>query len=322
MAVSKRTVGICLSGGGIRSTAFALGALQALQTRLGLLTGPDRATFMSAVSGGSYTAAAFSLVAGGVLDTPTIQILDQDAKHRINQCAEQRTDDGRPIGADGHPYWTKREHARLLRRRPNRTASKLSRLWYKPFSALYGMRLDAQDVIDKAEMEGWQSLAPSNPMMPGTPESAHLRNHARYMAEPSGVLLTLLSLLFRVVLSMLFVVLSVMIIGVAFGLVNRMGGWQQYDPQARMFVPREDFGPLWAIMGPAMGLIIYLMTSIVIILATRELWKTMKFRRVLALELSTKDIARREYLQYAIVFLIACRAFAIFAAIHTLLACL
>ena len=51
--------GICCSGGGIRSAAFNLGALQALQ-RNGELR---RATYLAAVSGGSYIAAAFSMVA-------------------------------------------------------------------------------------------------------------------------------------------------------------------------------------------------------------------------------------------------------------------
>jgi hypothetical protein len=56
---SERKLGICCSGGGIRSAAFNLGALQALQEK-GELT---RADYLAAVSGGSYIAAAFSMVA-------------------------------------------------------------------------------------------------------------------------------------------------------------------------------------------------------------------------------------------------------------------
>jgi patatin-like phospholipase len=52
-------IGICCSGGGVRSAAFNLGALQALQERGEL----KRATCLSAVSGGSYIAAAFAMVA-------------------------------------------------------------------------------------------------------------------------------------------------------------------------------------------------------------------------------------------------------------------
>ena len=52
-------VGICCSGGGIRSAAFNLGALQALQHRSIL----QDAKYLAAVSGGSYIAAAFCMVA-------------------------------------------------------------------------------------------------------------------------------------------------------------------------------------------------------------------------------------------------------------------
>jgi hypothetical protein len=51
-------LGICCSGGGIRSAAYNLGALQALQNRGEL----KRAKFLSAVSGGSYIAAAYAMV--------------------------------------------------------------------------------------------------------------------------------------------------------------------------------------------------------------------------------------------------------------------
>lgn len=63
----RPTRGICCSGGGIRSAAFSLGALQELSRR-GKLEGPNRrfpdregASYLAAVSGGSYIAAAFTL---------------------------------------------------------------------------------------------------------------------------------------------------------------------------------------------------------------------------------------------------------------------
>lgn len=59
---AERIVGICVSGGGLRSAAFSLGALQVLQERRGLLRGPHAARYLSAVSGGSYTAGAYTLV--------------------------------------------------------------------------------------------------------------------------------------------------------------------------------------------------------------------------------------------------------------------
>jgi hypothetical protein len=51
-------LGVCCSGGGIRSAAFSLGALQELQERDEL----ERASYLAAVSGGSYIATAISLL--------------------------------------------------------------------------------------------------------------------------------------------------------------------------------------------------------------------------------------------------------------------
>jgi hypothetical protein len=55
----KGKLGVCCSGGGIRSAAFSLGALQALQEKGEL----GKASYLAAVSGGSYLAAAISMVA-------------------------------------------------------------------------------------------------------------------------------------------------------------------------------------------------------------------------------------------------------------------
>ncbi|MEA2299631.1 MAG: hypothetical protein QOE44_166 [Solirubrobacteraceae bacterium] len=52
-------VGICCSGGGIRSASFNLGALQAVQEQRRL----QEAKYFAAVSGGAYIAAAFAMVA-------------------------------------------------------------------------------------------------------------------------------------------------------------------------------------------------------------------------------------------------------------------
>jgi hypothetical protein len=60
-ASDRDDVGICCSGGGIRSAAFNLGALQTLQSAEHRVL--QRAKYLSAVSGGSYIAAAFSMVA-------------------------------------------------------------------------------------------------------------------------------------------------------------------------------------------------------------------------------------------------------------------
>lgn len=55
---ARERIGICCSGGGIRSAAFNLGALQALQSSQEL----SKACYLAAVSGGSYIAAAFAMV--------------------------------------------------------------------------------------------------------------------------------------------------------------------------------------------------------------------------------------------------------------------
>src|SRR4051794_28012711 len=57
---SKGKTGICCSGGGIRSAAFNLGALQVLEEND--RNEVSRARYISAVSGGSYTAAALSIL--------------------------------------------------------------------------------------------------------------------------------------------------------------------------------------------------------------------------------------------------------------------
>jgi hypothetical protein len=60
-------VGICLSGGGIRSASYCLGALQSL-SRHGLLSGEQSAKYLSTVSGGSYIATALTMVTKGPAD--------------------------------------------------------------------------------------------------------------------------------------------------------------------------------------------------------------------------------------------------------------
>jgi hypothetical protein len=57
----RKTVGISCSGGGIRAASYALGCLQVLDGQ-GLLRGPERARYLSAVSGGSYTVGAMAIL--------------------------------------------------------------------------------------------------------------------------------------------------------------------------------------------------------------------------------------------------------------------
>ena len=57
---AEETWAVCCSGGGIRSAAYCLGAMQSLQQDSGLLA---RAKWILGVSGGSYIAASRALVA-------------------------------------------------------------------------------------------------------------------------------------------------------------------------------------------------------------------------------------------------------------------
>jgi hypothetical protein len=59
--VLRPNVGISCSGGGIRAAAYALGCLQVLGEK-NVLTGDDRARFITAVSGGSYAVSSVALV--------------------------------------------------------------------------------------------------------------------------------------------------------------------------------------------------------------------------------------------------------------------
>ncbi|MBA3305578.1 MAG: patatin-like phospholipase family protein [Thermoleophilaceae bacterium] len=70
--------GICCSGGGVRSASFNLGALQALQAQPHRIL--QQSKYIAAVSGGSYIAAAFAMVAkvdGSEASDP--DLVDDDA---------------------------------------------------------------------------------------------------------------------------------------------------------------------------------------------------------------------------------------------------
>ncbi len=81
----KGKLGICCSGGGIRSAAFSLGALQALQQRGKL----EDAAYLAAVSGGSYIAAALSMVAKTGPGESNADLLDDKPPFAPNSPEEQ-----------------------------------------------------------------------------------------------------------------------------------------------------------------------------------------------------------------------------------------
>jgi len=81
-ATTQDDVGICLSGGGIRSAAFNLGTLQILQEK-GFL---EKAKWLAAVSGGAYIAGAFTMVTKSIQD----RIDGLKKELATSQDAEQR----------------------------------------------------------------------------------------------------------------------------------------------------------------------------------------------------------------------------------------
>ena len=80
-------IGIGISGGGLRSAAFALGVLQALQERRGLLFGERSAELLAVVSGGSYPAATHTL----------------EARRQADEGAPESTASAAPPLAHGSP---------------------------------------------------------------------------------------------------------------------------------------------------------------------------------------------------------------------------
>ena len=107
----KNAVGLALSGGGIRSAAFSLGAVQVLAAR-GLLRDVD---FLSTVSGGGYTGSFLTIRLGG---------------------GRQQADVAGPYGPDPDPIRYLRQHAKFL------AAIDLKQSWSMVTATLAGMLLN------------------------------------------------------------------------------------------------------------------------------------------------------------------------------------
>ena len=105
-------IGVCCSGGGIRSAAFNLGALQQLQAngRLG------RARYLAAVSGGSYIAAAFAMVAKR---TPVEKKRAEPADGEAEEKNKKDSDDSDPelVTPDMPPFYRGSPEEQYLRNR-------------------------------------------------------------------------------------------------------------------------------------------------------------------------------------------------------------
>jgi hypothetical protein len=169
-------VGIALSGGGVRSAAFGLGALQALQRRTGLVHGAGSARFLAAVSGGSYTAAAILMALGGPLSTPS---------RTWSGRSWELADGGKP-DVDGHPTYADQT----------------------PLTPLMTRRLEAFGLRSTE----WMSVKSPDPLRPGSTESDYLRVHARYLTEGAQIK-TVLSFTWLIAFSVLASVSAAVLLG-------------------------------------------------------------------------------------------------------------
>jgi hypothetical protein len=74
-------IGVSCSGGGIRAASYALGCMQVLEEN-GVLRGPRRARYISAVSGGSYAVGAMALIQRSIEAAPQADVaLTRDAPY-------------------------------------------------------------------------------------------------------------------------------------------------------------------------------------------------------------------------------------------------
>jgi hypothetical protein len=202
----EERVGICVSGGGIRSAAFSLGALQALQEGRGLLKGPDRAAYLAAVSGGSYVAAAFAQVSLGPSSGPTWRTLPPSSL--LDDPTDRRMIE---LGLQGQAP------PQVLH--PPLKVSKVDRKAARQQVASYRK---ARKDCDAA---GWRTTAPEAPLMPGTPENDYVRRHAQYLGSLGGTFGLVAGFLTRAILNLLYTCGAAAVFGFAIGLVSHVDHW-------------------------------------------------------------------------------------------------
>ncbi len=161
----RKTAGMCLSGGGIRSASYSLGVLQVLE-EADMVRGERGLDYLSAVSGGSFTATAVSMVAlgkrGASLPSSRPSRMRRAPASGI-QSGEAIVDpnwvDNGPDGADGRPFYPGTPEERLLRNRtlylthgPGRA---LGVAWRVFLGILLNVAIVAAIVNTVARLLGW-----------------------------------------------------------------------------------------------------------------------------------------------------------------------
>ncbi len=163
-AAEQERIGICCSGGGIRSAAFNLGALQTLQRKEEL----QRSSYLAAVSGGSYIAAAFAMVA-------TKRAEDTNAKS--SDDSDPEVIDREPPFAPGSP------EEQYLRNRSSYMApdgfGKLFILYRVVLGLLFNIAFLATPLFAVMLFAGWWIYRSVYPKLAG-PYRQMVKHHATY----------------------------------------------------------------------------------------------------------------------------------------------
>jgi hypothetical protein len=223
--------GICLSGGGIRSATFSLGALQALEATDAERAGWSitRARYLSAVSGGSYMAASYQLLAHEGEGAPDVAT-EQDSMFATT--LRQR-----------FVAWTKGEQNAAWRRN---LAGAFDRV------ATWITGIPPQPTTDPGKLP-LKENAPTGPLVPpaGVVED-HYRRHATHLADGAGEwTLALGEVLLRSLSSVLVVLLAVVAVALPLGWLFR---YVFYGLSDSLPDPALD---LRIVIGPLIALAVY-----------------------------------------------------------------
>ena len=210
------SVGICVSGGGIRAAAFGLGALEALEEHTGLVQGsnphdsaalcdPNRAArYLIAVSGGSYITGAISMLRGQFdRDRSTQEAPDQKGLYDlVGQEAE-----GAPMQEDS----AERVEA-AVRNVADRTSDGLRRMLQPSLKS-------------QSKAEDDKSTSADRPVFaPGSDETEYVRRRAQYLLRAHGGVAELVAeFVLRLLINLAYLLLPIAIAGWIIGRLYQDG---------------------------------------------------------------------------------------------------
>lgn len=261
-------VGISLSGGGLRAAAFGLGATQALQQERGLIKGESRAEFLTAVSGGSYTAAAITMAGAGACgqpQQPDTQEIGKNLRRQAQRAKKSGREDiriaERPIGPDGHPvrYMLSSEEAdEQVRRYASGVASGPFGLLMTGLSDLLERDENLREAALAKELkpsigttesvdDDWRTVEPSDPFSPGSPEANFVRKRTTYFTDNAGLLRLIARYAGTTAWNVLVIVTLPAVAGVVVGLLLGLS-WESPEasgPPVGIPLRLSDFSGWW-----------------------------------------------------------------------------